>query len=85
MAGRVAQAELVGLTLVVAAELEEEEAEARLAAAADALQLGGATMPMPRPTVASWALLIWLAECRAVTWPISWPTTIASSASESGA
>ena len=43
---------------------------------------GRRTVPSPRPSCASWARLIWVAEWRAVTWPISWPRTAASSASE---
>src|SRR5437870_1340313 len=38
-------------------------------------------MPTARPTCASCCLLSWLAECRAVTWPIWWATTPASCAS----
>ena len=32
--------------------------------------------------MASCCLLIWLAEWRPVTWPISWPRTATSSASD---
>ena len=38
-------------------------------------------LPSPRPSCATCALLICWTECRLVTWPISWPSTVASSAS----
>ena len=43
---------------------------------------GDNTMPATSPIWASCCLLIWLTEWRAVTWPISWPRIVASSASE---
>jgi hypothetical protein len=43
---------------------------------------GTKIIPSPTPSCVSWALLIWLTECLAVMWPISWPRMPTSSASD---
>jgi hypothetical protein len=80
--GHVPQAEVVRLPLGVAAVLQEQEAEAGLGQVAEVAQLGGQDHAGGEADRGELLAADHLhAEWRAVTWPISWPSTAASSAS----
>ena len=78
---RVLRAQRVGLQLVVAAELEEQHAEAALREIAERAICGTKMLPTSTPSDAPMPRVYCCAEWRAVTWPISCPSTPTSCAS----